>query len=338
MDKDLLHTYPEETSTPIRKLFWRMLIQYLVRYFTAVLLVLTVLAGGCQQSKIPQSDSKVILTAVGDVLLARGVGKEIDRSGFESLLADTGDIIRDSDLAFCNLECTLSDRGVPYRRKYIFRADPDYADKLSNAGFDVVSLANNHTLDFGRNALLDTIRSVEKAGILPVGAGVSRQDAVKVRVVVKNGLRVGFLAYTDIPTVGVARLADRPTVAGADISRIASEVKTARAQCDVLVVSFHWGIEYMKYPTERQRSLARACIDGGADLILGHHPHVLQPIETYKDKPIAYSMGGFLWDSRVLGADNSVIYRFELGKSSCRLIKTIPVKVVKCRPALVRTK
>lgn len=314
-----------------------MLIQPLARYITAALLMLAVLAGGCQQSKIPESDGKVTLTAVGDVLLARGVVKEIERNGFESLLVDTGDIIRDSDLAFCNLECTLSDRGVPYRRKYIFRASPDLAGKLSNAGFNVVSLANNHTLDFGRDALMDTMQAVKGAGMFPVGAGMNRDDAVKVRVIEINRLRVGFLAYTDIPTIGVARLADRPTVAGADIDRIASEVKAARAQCDVLAISFHWGIEYMKYPTDRQKELAKTCIDSGADLILGHHPHVLQTVEIYKGKPIIYSMGGFLWDSKVLGADRSAIYQFELLKASCRLVKTIPIRVVNCKPEITVT-
>jgi gamma-polyglutamate biosynthesis protein CapA len=283
------------------------------------------------------SPRKVTLAAAGDVLFARGCGKQIARHGADWPFDKTRDILKGADLAFCNLECPLSTRGVAQKRRFLFRADPRQATTLHANGFDVVSLANNHTLDYGRNAMLDTVDAVRKAGMTPLGAGRIRTDALRVRVVKRGGLRVGFLAYNDLPSFGVVLLPDRPGVASLDSGSLPREIKAAKSRCDVLVVSLHWGSEYMKIPTERQKAMAHLCIDSGADLILGHHPHVLQPTEVYRGKPIVYSLGAFIWDGRVFGADKSAIYLFEMGRSSVRLSKTIPVRIVGCQPRLAAT-
>lgn len=297
-----------------------------------LILAAVVLLAGC--AKRERAPAQVTLVAVGDVLLCRGVGKQIDRHGADWLFDNTRGVLKGADLAFCNLECPLSKRGVARKRRFLFRADPALAPKLRCNGISVVSLANNHTLDYGRDAMLDTVEAVRGAGMTPVGAGVDRADASRLRIVTRRGLRVGFLAYCDLASYGTVMLPDRPTIACVDSASLPGEIKAAKAKCDVLVVSFHWGVEYMKLPTERQKTLARLCIDNGADLVLGHHPHVLQPVETYKGRPIAYSMGGFVWDGRVLGADRSAIYTFELGKSSARLVRTMPVTIRACRPGV----
>ena len=306
-----------------------------------------VLASGCHKAPAPwqplppppvQDRRKVTLAAVGDVLLARGVGQYMAKHGAEYPLEKTKAAIADSGIAFFNLECPLSKRGVAQRRQFLFRADPALAKMVHAGGFDVACLANNHTLDYGRRAMMDTVEAVRKAGMTAVGAGKDRKDALQVRVVESNGLRVGFIAYTDLPSSGVVRLADRPTVAGVNTDEIPAQVKKAKEKCDVLAVSFHWGIKYMKRPTERQRKLAHLCIDNGADLILGHHPHVLQTVEVYKDRPIVYSMGGFVWDPKLKDTDKSAIYVFELRKSAAILTKTVPIRIVKCRPLLVQAR
>jgi poly-gamma-glutamate synthesis protein (capsule biosynthesis protein) len=276
----------------------------------------------------------VRLAAVGDVLLARGVGRHIKKHGVAYPFAKIKDTISRADLAFFNLECTLSKRGTPHRRRFLFRADPALAATLRASGFDVASLANNHTMDFGRDAFVDTIDAVRKSGMTAVGGGKDRADALRVQVVRENGLRIGFVAYTDIPSGGVVRLGDRPTVAGANLDEVAGQIRKAKSRCDVLVVSFHWGVEYMTRPTERQKRLAHLCIDSGADLILGHHPHVLQTTEVYKGKPVVYSMGAFVWDPILPRTDRSAIYLFDLSNSSARLTRTIPVRIVRCRPEL----
>ena len=303
-------------------------------WLLAIALVTPILlVPGCRPPAGDKSSGKVTLAAVGDVFFCRGVARQIEKHGPNYPFQKTENIIREADLAFCNLECCLSTRGIAQRRRYRFRADPAFAAVLREAGFDVASLANNHTLDFGRDAMLDTIDAVESAGMLAPGAGRNREQALALRTIEKNGVRVGFIAYTDLPTVGVVRLSDRPTVAGVNADQLAQEVKRAKSDCDALVVSFHWGVEYMSRPTERQQMLAHLCIDSGADLILGHHPHVLQTVEVYKDKPIVYSMGAFVWDAKIFDADKSAIYLFDLGKDSARLTKTIAVDITRCRPA-----
>ncbi len=299
------------------------------RYVSAGCIALVLIAGIVFSCRYQQ---KVTLAAVGDVFFARGAGRQIAKHGPDYPFADTKDIIRSADLAFCNLECTLSRRGLPQRRRLLFRADPSLAHALKRNGFDVASLANNHTLDFGRDALLDTVDAIDKAGMTSVGAGADRDDATKLRIVKRKGLRIGFLAFTDIPSCGVVRLDNKPTVAGVNADEIGGIVSRAKKHCDVLVVSFHWGIEYMKKPTMRQKMLAHKVIDSGADVVLGHHPHVLQTVEEYKSKPIIYSMGGFVWDAKIFGADNSAIYILQLSRQQCKISRTIPVKVVNCRP------
>lgn len=285
-------------------------------------------------SSTPDTRGTVTLAAAGDVLFARGVGRQIERHGADWLFAGVKNELDGVDIAFCNLECTLSTRGVQQRRKFQFRADPGLAGSLRDGGFDVVSLANNHTLDYGREALIDTIAAVRKAGMTAVGAGENRADALRMQVVERGGLKVGFLAYTDLPNDGVVRLPGKPTVAGVDLAELPGQVRDAAGKCDVLVVSVHWGVEYMKTPTERQRRIAQVCISNGADLILGHHPHVLQTVEMYKDRPIVYSLGAFVWDGRVFGADKSALYVFELGRDSARLVRTLPVQIDGCRPVI----
>ncbi len=300
---------------------------------SACLCVAALVALGCRQAATPTEAEKVTLVAVGDVFFARGVAKQVEKHTPDYVFEKTRKILRGADIAFCNLECPLSVRGVPQRTRYLFRCDPTYARVLSENGFDVACLANNHTLDYGRDALMDTIQAVQKAGMVALGAGRDRKDALKLRVVKRNGLRIGFIGYTDLPTRGVVRLDDKPTVAGVNCDELEDQVRRAKSRCDALVVSFHWGVEYMKRPTERQVMLAHACIDGGADVVLGHHPHVLQTTEVYRNKPIVYSMGAFVWDAKVFGADKSAVYRFELGKSSARLLGPVPIDIINCRPA-----
>lgn len=267
----------------------------------------------------------VTLLAVGDVMLDRAIGRAVAAHGPAYPFAPTLKLIRRADVAVFNLECVLSTRGEPQHELYVFRADPSMALELATAGFKVAVLANNHTLDFGREALMDTIHAAEVAGMVAVGAGEDRAHAEALKVVTARGLRVGFLAFTDVPDAGVERRDNAPTVAFVGDRTLASEVAAARKKCDSLIVFFHWGVEYMKRPTERQQALARKCVDAGADLVLGCHPHVLQTVETYKGKPIVYSLGGFVFDSKRFGSDKSAMFFFELRRHAARLVRTVPI-------------
>ena len=304
---------------------------------SAVLLLAITVGAGCQAAPAPTTQPKVILAAVGDILFARGVAQVMGKHGADYPFSGTKSIISKADIAICNLECPLSTRGYPRKTRFLFRADPSYAKTLSRNGFDVACLANNHTQDYGRDAMLDTKRFLEGAGITAVGAGINRDEAVGVRVIIKNGLRVGFLSYKDVRDMGVVALADLPSVAGVDMGNLKAEVKRAKSVCDVLVVSFHWGSEYMRYPSERQQMIAHICIDNGADLVLGHHPHVLQTKETYRGKPIVYSLGAFVWDGILPDTRKSEICLFKLGKSSAKIAKVVKVRIKNCRPEVLKT-
>lgn len=306
----------------------------LIRNLSVLCLALTALLVASGGEPIRRDTVKLV--AVGDILFARGVGKQIERHSADWLFSHVKRTISGADIAFCNLECPLSLRGVPRRRKFLFRADPKYANTLKANGFGVVSVANNHTLDYGREALTDTISALRSAGVTPVGAGANRSKALELKIIRRKSLKIGVLAYSDMPSDGVVRLSDKPTIAGLEPDELSEQIKTASQKCDTLVVSLHWGVEYMKKPTEHQRAIARQCIDAGADLIIGHHPHVLQPTEIYKGKPIIYSAGAFVWDSKIFGADRSAIYEVEMGRNAARLSRTLPVKITDCRPVMTR--
>jgi len=279
---------------------------------------------GCRQT--------VTLAAVGDVLFARGVARETNQYGFDYPFEFTSDILSRYDLSFCNLECVLSTRGDPRLKRFLFRADPAAARALSAAGFDIVSLANNHSVDFGPEALIDTVAAIEDAGMIPIGTSLGGQHDSGVRFIEKNGLRIGFLALSDFESADEETPEGYPVVVQVDTDRLPGQVADARSDCDALVVSMHWGVDYIDFWTKRQQLIAEMCIESGADLVLGHHPHVLQDIKSFQGKLIVYSLGSFVWDSDLRGADQSAIYVFELGPGSAVLAETIPVRIVDCRP------
>ena len=286
------------------------------------------------QSPEVRDQSRVTLAAVGDVLLAAGVGRAIRAHGPGYPFARVKSILGDADIAVFNLECTLSRRGYPARKKFTFRADPSLSKHLRDAGLDVAVMANNHTLDFGRTALLDTLSAVRREGIVPVGAGRNLAEARSLRVLRKNGLRIGFLAFADMAVIGSVGRPDQPGIEYLDSRRMSNAISAAAKKVDILVASFHWGSELDTYPTKRQRLLARKAVDAGADLVIGHHPHVLQPVGTYNGAPIAYSLGNFVFSSRSPLTRKSAILVFSLDKDGARLVRRAPVRIVNCRPVL----
>ncbi|MDP6862743.1 MAG: CapA family protein [Acidimicrobiales bacterium] len=235
------------------------------------------------------------LLAGGDVLLDLTEPEGIDP--FANVQPD----LASADIAIVNLEMAITERGEPYDKEFVFRAPGSAALTLAGAGIDVVSLANNHVLDFGPVGLADTIAVLDEVDILRPGAGSNNAEAYAPRVLtLENGVRVAFVSATAVVPGGFAASADRPGVADAKwaIPRVLAAVRAAAAGNDVVVVSVHWGIERETCPSEDQRDLAKDLIEAGANLILGHHPHVLQPIETFDRTVIAYSLGNFAWHPR----------------------------------------
>lgn len=242
------------------------------------------------------------LLFTGDIMLSRTVGARMaaqkDWLLPFRLIQDT---LRSADLRYANLECPVSDKGRNLHHLYSFRADPQALEGLQAAGFDIVSQANNHAYDWGPEALVDTLERLHAAGIKVVGAGPNILAAHYPVLVQVGTLRVAFLAYVDIDPKEAAAGVDRPGVAWLDPAQALTDIRFARPLADLVIVCPHWGVEYASTPTGEQVALAHQMIDAGADLIVGSHPHVVQPLENYHDRWIAYSLGNFIFDQQSPG-------------------------------------
>ncbi|MGB3093175.1 MAG: CapA family protein [Candidatus Zixiibacteriota bacterium] len=278
------------------------------------------------------------LVAVGDVMLARGVNKKIIEEGpfypFEKIREITGQ----ADIAFCNLECAISPRAKRNFKNNNFCIRPEDAKGLSFAGFDVVSLANNHMFDCERKGIVSTIEFLSEEKIKFTGAGETTAQALRPAIFNLKNTRIGFLAYNAYPMDWIVLKEGQPAIAFYDSSRAIEAVEKLKKKADVVIVSLHWGDEYHKKPNRRQKRIAHQLIDAGADLILGHHPHVLQPIEEYQNGVIVYSLGNFVFDQRKSATKKSVIFSAKLSKRGVEEFSTLPVQITDHRPCLVNEK
>ena len=281
---------------------------------------------------------RVEFCAVGDVLLDRGIRTLIKKHGVDYPFSRVSDVISRNDLAFCNLECPICTGGVPLNKKYCFHADTSFIFGLKNAGFNVISVANNHTMDRGREGFVETVRLLKKHGFYPVGGGENQKEARKPVIVECNGLRFAFFAYVNMLLEGVTYLDDRPSPAMGNLEEMEKEIRKIRDEVDFVVVSFHWGIEYQDFPTINQIEYAHRAIDAGADLVLGHHPHVLQGIEYYRERPIVYSLGNFVFDQRKLVQRQSMIFGCVFKKGKIDSVYFIPVILKGFRPEVAKGK
>jgi poly-gamma-glutamate synthesis protein (capsule biosynthesis protein) len=282
----------------------------------------------------------VRLAAVGDIMLARSVGERLERDGPVSILAGVAATLRAADIAVANLECAISERGQAANKGYTFRAAPPAATALAAGGIDVVSLANNHSLDFGPVALLDSIAHLQRNGVKSVGAGASAAVVRQPAIVAANGLRVAFLAYVDVPSDGSFSRAAweageaTPGVAWLDPGNLAADIREAHRAADIVVVLLHFGREFADHPTADQRAQARAAIDAGASLVLGSHSHVLQEVEAYGGGLIAYSLGNFVFDGFDPPSNDSAILEVDLTRDGPVAYRLVPVSVVDGLPQL----
>ena len=235
---------------------------------------------------------------VGDIMLDRGVENSVSKNfnGDFSRLFENLDELKNADILFGNLEGDVSSKGNDIGNLYSFRMKPSILSVLKDAGFNIVSFANNHVDDWGIDAFKDTLSNLDINGIKKVGAGMNYQEATTPVIIEKNGTKFGFIGFSDVGPNWVKAKEDSPGILLASDPNLPQIVSGAKAQCDVLIVSFHWGTEYKDIHNERQQTLAHEAIDNGADMVIGHHPHVIEDIEVYKDKPIIYSLGNFIFD------------------------------------------
>lgn len=204
-------------------------------------------------------------------------------------------LMRAADIAFVNLETPFSDQGPYYDHGLIFHAAPEFIAGLQLAGIALASTANNHARDCGPHGVAFTVSWLRSHGIEPVGSSGSAETTHRGVILDRKGIRFGFLGYTYDQCNGNWRDID-PRIAMADPAVVRRDVRALRKRCDVVIVSMHNGIEYMPKPNAKQISFAHAAIDAGAALVIGHHPHVAEPVEWYHGGEIFYSLGNFVFD------------------------------------------
>jgi poly-gamma-glutamate synthesis protein (capsule biosynthesis protein) len=287
-------------------------------------------------SPVPPTQEPGIITiaAVGDLMLGRTIGDRLLAEGPAVPFEHVSGTLAAATVAVANLEGPIAATGTPASKGYTFLAPPEAIASLVFAGVDAVSLANNHSLDYGPEALAETIRLLDAAGIAHAGAGSNAAEARRPAVIEVNGLRVAFLAYVETPAEGDysrsswEATATTPGVAWLDPSYFGDDISAARQQAGFVVVLLHFGREFSPDPTAEQRAQARAAIDAGADLVLGAHPHLLQPVEEYSGGLIAYSLGNFVFDGFDGASNESAILLARLTARGVLDYELVPVDIV----------
>ena len=236
---------------------------------------------------------------VGDVMLDRGVELMVQQYGARDWtfpFAKISDFLRKADILFCNLEGPISNKGQNVGSIYSFRNNPKALEGLRYAGFNIISVANNHIFDYGKEAMEDTFKRLEGAGIDYIGGGFSEKEAYSQKIKELKGTKIAFLAFTNLGSEKWKAKATRSGIAWLEKERLEKEVKEAKKKADLVIVSFHFGKEYSLEPTEDQVAFSKMAIEAGSNLVVGHHPHVIQRFEKYKEGYIAYSLGNFVFD------------------------------------------
>jgi len=280
------------------------------------------------------ADLPVVIRFGGDCLLA---------GYYETAAADTPglafadfDLFRTDDLSLVNFESCITTRGEPRFKPYTFRTHPRFAAALRDAGVDLVNLANNHLFDYGDTGFFDTIAALDSLGLPYIGAGKDETRAHTPHVAVLRGKRFAFLGYYRGEEAPPA-LPDRPGVAERSLRLIGRDIREARTRlhADQIIVTLHWGVEKSDTPERWQRRVAHALIDAGADVVVGHHPHVLQGIERYRRGLIAYSLGNLIFGGNSRDTYDTAVLELTWSAAGMRYT-VVPVRVTGYRAAVLK--
>lgn len=254
--------------------------------------------------------------AVGDITLQT----KNNEHPFKSVM----DAFERKDILFGNFETVLSATGKEAKKSVVLKSSPESIKYLDDAGFDVLNLANNHILDLGLEGFRNTLDLLDEHELEYIGAGFEKSSLNSV-VLERNGIKLGFLGYT----IGRFKVPEEITISKIKEKKIISDIELIKDKCDFVVVSLHWGTENVFYPSPKQIELAHKLIDHGATLILGHHPHVLQGIEKYKNGLIAYSLGNFQFDCKLSqsSTNDSIILCVSFDKTGINNFQIIPIVI-----------
>jgi len=254
-------------------------------------------------------------------------GKIIEQGG--DPFSDFADYFAGADIRITNLECVVSTRGQANDKMYTFQAHPRVIPVLQKH-FDAVTLANNHSGDFGPDAFAEMLSLLKDAGLPQAGGGMNLKDAHTPLVFTRNGLRIAVLSYNEFHPRSFEAGFDIPGVAWSEDQQVMEDIQTARRihRADLVIPIMHWGWENERTANPRQRQLAKLMIDAGADAVIGGHPHVTQDVSVYKGKPIVYSVGNFVMKE----TDNAFqrkgwVLKMYFDKRGVTRFETLPVKI-----------
>lgn len=282
----------------------------------------------------------ILLAFLGDIMLGRGVNELIPLREPEYFLGTTRPVLQSTDVVFGNLECAVTSHPEPWKKTFKvfhFRARPQAVNILKVAPIQVVSLANNHSLDFEEKGLLDTLKHLDHAGIKHAGAGKNLSEARAPVIVSVKGLKIGFIAATDNEPPFAAREGKPGTnyleidTHPATLDHLREDIKRAQqGGAKFIILSLHWGPNMVQTPTPEFQEFAHKAIDMGVDVIHGHSAHLFQGVEFYKNGVILYNTGDFLDDyavDPVLRNDWSFIFRLKLEGSAIKNVQAIPIRL-----------
>ena len=280
--------------------------------------------------------STTTLVFTGDILLDRGVRQTIERHGVDHLFTrEVDSVLHRAQVAVGNLECPATKTVAPKQKRFIFRGEPEWLQALRRHGFTHLNLANNHTVDQGREGLIDTRRNVVAAGMVPIGAGRNMAEAAQPVLLTSTPRRVWLVASLRLALENYTYLPGRPCVSQEPMDSLlvcVSRLKAADPKC-VVIVSLHWGAEHTLQPAPSQRLEARRLIRAGADALVCHHTHTLQTVEHYRGRPIYYSIGNFIFDQQRPLNSKAAMVQIDVTPDSIAS-KLIPITIRRCAPHL----
>lgn len=280
--------------------------------------------------------SSFVVTLTGDILLDRGVRLVVEQKGMDQLFsADIDSVFQHSDAVVGNLECPATKIHAPVFKQYVFRAEPEWLSDLKRHGVTHLNLANNHSIDQGRDGLIDTKRNISLAGMNAIGAGQNQEEAARPILLTEKPRKVWMIASLQLALENFARLPDQPCVSQQSIDALClriTQLKQEDPEC-YIIVSLHWGWENHVEVVPRQRYDAHQLIDAGADCLVCHHTHTRQPMEAYRGKPIFYGLGNFIFDPRRDLNRHGAMVRLTITEQGATA-EEIPIVIRQCCPVL----
>lgn len=280
-----------------------------------------------------EADDSMVILFTGDVLLDRGVRRESVRHGRPWIFAEVAPLFQKADATVINLECPLTEVSTPLGKRFIFRADTCMASVMRHAGITHATLANNHSNDQGFQGLRSTVESLIQAGITPMGYDDDTRPSISPTLIQKGDLTAALFCAVLIPIENWMPEHSDTVPCQTNVTRLARVIRAYRSRhpSHHIICVLHWGIEFQPYATPQQIRQAQVLCAAGADAIIGHHPHVVQPQRRFDRIPVFYSLGNFVFDQQTPETNQAIVARIILRQDTLKTT-TVPISIQHCRP------